>query len=146
MADPLSVTASMLAVVTSAIQVTKSLSETVKRYKGRDKTLQRLQSELEDLLKILVKLNDARTLDASIRPLLESPVARCSQVCHEFEESMKTFSGMSKMAFLDWTKMEFMRGSINEFMDTVMGYKSTIGVALGIITLFVSRVLWSGLY
>ena len=37
----------------------------------------------------------------------------------------------------DWAKLEFMRGDINEFIDTISGYKSTIAVGLGIITLYV---------
>lgn len=37
----------------------------------------------------------------------------------------------------DWAKLEFMRGDINEFIDTISGYKSTIAAGLGIVTLHV---------
>jgi hypothetical protein len=47
------------------------------------------------------------------------------------------FSEKSKTGFRDWTKMEFMRGDINEFIGTVGGYKSTISVGLGIVTMLV---------
>ncbi|PGG96336.1 hypothetical protein GX51_07866 [Blastomyces parvus] len=76
----------------------------------------------------------------SILALLQGPIGRCSQVCREFEQSMKIFSGKSKMGFRDWTKMEFMKGDINEFIDTIAGYKSTISVGLGTITMHTSKV------
>lgn len=138
MADPLSISASVLAVLTAAIQSTKSLYEAVKRFKDRNKTLRRLQDELEDLGKILNSLNEAINADASVMTLLQGPLDRCGRVCREFERSMKKFSGKPNTSFLDWTKMEFMRGDINDFIDTISGYKSTISVGLGTITMLVT--------
>ena len=146
MADPLSITASSLAVITAAAETTKSLYATVKRFKDRDKTLRRLQNEVGDLVKILESLEQAITAEDSMVILLQDPVKRCSQVCSEFEQSMVAFSGKSKTGFRDWTKMEFMRGDINEFIDTVAGYKSTISVGLGTITLYVAVPYFPGLY
>ncbi|KAA8646130.1 uncharacterized protein ATNIH1004_007556 [Aspergillus tanneri] len=138
MADPLSITASVLAVITAAVQSTKSLYETVKRFKDRNKTLRRLQVELEDLTNILDSLTQAVNAESSMLALLQGPIGRCSQICHEFEQSMKVFNGKSKTGFRDWTKMEFMKGDINEFIDTIAGYKSTISVGLGTITMLVA--------
>ncbi|KAH7019640.1 hypothetical protein EDB80DRAFT_632766 [Ilyonectria destructans] len=137
--DPLSITVSGLAIVTAAIQTTKSLKNTVTRYKDRDKTLARLQHVLEDqsnILDVLEGAVDSGVLDA----LLEGPVSRCNQVCREFDTAMQAFAGKSKMGFRDWTKMEFMKGDINEFMDTLAGYKATISVSLGTITMQTSRL------
>jgi len=78
MADPLSITVSVVAVVTAAIQSTKSLSATVKRYKDRDKMLARLQDELEDLTTVLSSLSEAADSDKSMSTLLKGPVERCS--------------------------------------------------------------------
>ena len=50
---------------------------------------------------------------------------------------MKVFTEKSKTSVRDWTKVEFRKGDINKFMDTVMGYKSTIVVGLGAITILV---------
>lgn len=136
--DPLSITASVLAVVTAAVQSTRSLYETVKRFKERDKTLHRLQNELEDLANILDSLAQVTDSEMSMLELLQNPINRCSQVCREFEQSMRVFSGKSTTGFRDWAKMEFMRGSINEFIDTIAGYKSTISVGLGTITMLVA--------
>lgn len=139
MADPFSITASVLAVITAAVQSTKSLYETVKRFKERNKTLGRLQDELESLNNILESLARVTTAEASMLALLQGPIDRCSQVCREFEQSMEGFSRKTKTGFRDWTKMEFMRGDINEFIDIIAGYKSTISVGLGTITMLVAN-------
>jgi hypothetical protein len=51
--DPASISVSMLAIITAAIQSANTLKETVTCFKERNKTLGRLQNELEDLTKIL---------------------------------------------------------------------------------------------
>jgi hypothetical protein len=137
MADPLSIGASVLAIVTAAVQSVKSLNDTVARYKGRDRTLHRLQNELQDVSGILTTLKEAIMAEASISALLKGPVGRCSEVCQEFKQSMLSFSEKSKTGIRDWAKLEFMRGDINEFIDTISGYKSTIAVGLALVTLYV---------
>ncbi|KAL6232808.1 hypothetical protein BDW75DRAFT_216835 [Aspergillus navahoensis] len=140
MVDPVGISVSVLAIITATIQSTDSLRKTVTRFKERNKTLHRLQDELDDLLKILTSLQDAVKTDASVLALLEGPVERCGRLCREFEDSMKVFRGKSTAGFRDWTRMEFMRGDINEFIETIAGYKSTISVGLGTITMHTSKV------
>ncbi|RYN59487.1 hypothetical protein AA0119_g13310 [Alternaria tenuissima] len=140
MADPLSTTASVVALVTVTVQSVKSLYETVSRFKGRDKTLQRLQDELQGIIGILDSLKEVAYAEASISTLLRGPIDRCSEVCKEFEESMRSFNQKDKAGFRDWAKLEFMRGDINEFIDTISGYKSTITVGLGTITIRAAKV------
>jgi hypothetical protein len=137
--DPVSISVSVLAVITAALQSANTLKETVTRFKERNKTLGRLQNELEDLTKILDLLQNAVETDASVLALLEGPVGRCSQLCSEFEDSIKVFAKKSKTGFRDWTRMEFMRGDINEFIETLAGYKSTISIGLGTITMLVAN-------
>lgn len=138
MADPVSITASMMAVITTAIQSTQSLYETVKGFKDRDRTLRRLQNELEDLAKILGSLAETTSAKASMFELLQSPIDRYSQVCAEFKHSLEAFSQESTTNIRDWTKMEFMRGDINDFINVVAGYKSTISIGLCTITMLVT--------
>jgi hypothetical protein len=144
MADPLSVVASLLAVATAGVQSTQSLKAAVRRYRIRDVTLRRLLDEIgdaENILCTLKELLEAGTsqpmtdADNSMAALLRGPIERCSKVCRGFEEAMEQFSRKSKTSFIDWTKMEFMRGDINQFMDTVTGYKATISVGLGVLTM-----------
>lgn len=133
--DPLSVGVSALTVIAATITTVKSLHSTVARYKGRDKTLGRLQGGLQDLVTILNSLETAADEETPILILLKGPIQRCSHVCHEFEEVMKTFDRKSKTSLKDWTKLEFMKGDINEFIDTLSDYKSTITLGLGTITM-----------
>ena len=138
MADPLSITASVLAVATAAIVSIRSLSDTVKSFQNRNKTLRRLQDKLQDLATILDSLLQVVNADISVLTLLKGPIDRCNEICSEFEQSMTKFQRKSKTGLLDWTKLEFMRGDINDFIDTIEGYKSTITVGLGTINLSVS--------
>ncbi|KAH8657224.1 hypothetical protein BGZ60DRAFT_383964 [Tricladium varicosporioides] len=138
--DPLSISASVLTVIAATITTVNTLRETVKRYKGRDKTLNRLEGGLLDLVTILNSLEAAANNETPILSLLTGPVGRCAQVCHEFEEAMKIFTGKSKTGLKDWAKMEFMRGDINDFIDTLADYKSTIAVGLGTVTIHASKV------
>lgn len=134
--DPLSISASALTIIAATITTVKTLNETVGRYKGRDKTLARLQGGLHDLISILKSLEDAAaTAETPILALLKGPVSRCAQVSREFEDAMKTFGAKSKPGLKDWAKMEFMRGDINEFIDTLADYKSTITIGLGTINM-----------
>ena len=84
---------------------------------------------------ILNTLEAAADGETPIWTLLKGPISRCAQVCHEFEDAMKIFDGKSKTGLKDWTKLEFMRGDINEFIDTLADYKSTITIGLGTITM-----------
>ncbi|OQE13490.1 hypothetical protein PENFLA_c047G07749 [Penicillium flavigenum] len=140
MADPMSITASLMAVVTAAIQSTQSLCETIKRLKDRHITLRRLQNELQDLTKVLGLLAQETSAETSIFELLRGPIDRCSQVCGEFKQSMEAFSQNPKTGTRDWTRMKFMRGDINDFTDVVAGYKSTISIGVCTITIDTNRV------
>ncbi|KAL8387225.1 hypothetical protein RB595_010066 [Gaeumannomyces hyphopodioides] len=140
MADPLTIGVSVLAIVTGAIQSTKSLRAAVSRYKARDKTLNRLYGELEDLVRVLSSLEQAAGSEASIWALLEGPVSQCSKTCREFEEVMEKFGGKSITGLRDWAKMEFMRDDINGFIDTLAAYKATITVGLGVISMLYSKL------
>ncbi|KAH6708892.1 hypothetical protein BKA61DRAFT_490949 [Leptodontidium sp. MPI-SDFR-AT-0119] len=138
--DSLSDSASVLAVIAAAITTIKILNKTVGRYRRRDKTLARLQGGLYDLISILQSLKEAAAVETPILALLKGPVGRCAQVSREFEAAMKTFDAKSKSSLKDWTKMEFMRGDINEFIDTLADYKSTIMIGLGTINMHTSRL------
>lgn len=142
--DPLSIIASLLAVATAGVQSTRFLKDTIKQYKTRDSTIQRLFSEVEDTensLTSLVQLLEAANqrpavaADTSMAGLLLGPIKRCSQLCGEFEAAMRRFSGKSKSTFIDWARMEFMKGDINQFMDALARYKATISVGLGVLTM-----------
>ena len=134
----MSIAVSVMGILHAAVLSTRSLRDAVSRFKGRNKTLGRLQDELDDLTKILQLLEQVANVEAPMLDLLKGPVGRCTEVCREFEEAMGSFRRKSKAGILDWAKMEFMRGDINEFIDILSGYKSTINIGLGTINMFVN--------
>jgi t-SNARE complex subunit (syntaxin) len=73
MADPLSITASVLAVITAAAQSARSLYETIRRFQDRSKTLKRLQDELDDLATILSSLAEVINSETTMVMLLQKP-------------------------------------------------------------------------
>ncbi|RFU33166.1 hypothetical protein B7463_g3164, partial [Scytalidium lignicola] len=119
--DPLSISALVLTVIAAAITTVKALNETVGHYKGRDKTLGRLQGGLHNLINILNLLKETTDDDAPVLAFLKVLTK-------------------SKTGLKGWTKIEFMRGNINEFIDTLADYKSTITIGLGTITMQASRL------
>lgn len=133
--NPSSIHTSALADIPATIVSVKALQETVKCYKGHDKTLRRLQDRLLNLINILSSLETAVISDIPGLTLLNDPISRCAQVCREFEVAMKTFDGKSRKGLKDWTKMEFKRGDIYEFIDTLEFYKLTITICLGAISM-----------
>lgn len=135
MADPLSITASAVALVAAALATARSLHDTVKRFMKHDKNLGKLNDELIEVIKMLTVLKQTCDADVSIATLLEGPVEKCNELCDEFEKSMKGFANKSKMKILDWGKMEFKRGDIRDFIEDLARYKSTIQVGLGVVNL-----------
>lgn len=147
MADPVSIGASVITVAAASIQSVMCLRDAIKRYQSRDKTLKRLLGQLQDLINILNQLEEVTTVqETSILKLLGGPISRCGELCGEFEEAMKSFSEKSKVGVRDWMKMEFMRGNINTFIETLEGYKSTITIGLGTVTMSVAYAVSLKLY
>ncbi|KAK0643197.1 hypothetical protein B0T16DRAFT_415488 [Cercophora newfieldiana] len=130
----------IVGVLPAALTATKSLATIVKRYMDRDNTLQRLNHEVTDLSDVLGSLQEFIDSDAPILLILKGPVERCGQVCCECEAAMKKFSAKSKPGLRDWMMMEFERGNITSFMDTLASYKSTIMVGIGTLTMRRSKV------
>lgn len=136
MADPLSATASVVAIVTVTVQSVKALHKAVSRYKGQDKILQRLQNALQEVISVMESFREVAYAGESIYALLQRPVNQCSEVCQEFKQSIESFNQNRKAGFLNEAKLEFKRCEINEFVDTISSYKSTIAVGLGAITVY----------
>ncbi|KAK2007746.1 hypothetical protein LZ32DRAFT_666536 [Colletotrichum eremochloae] len=78
MADPLITASSVLAVITTTIASTRVLSETLSCFENHDRTLQRLQCELNDLSMVLNSLKDMPQPDLSLIILLKEPISWCS--------------------------------------------------------------------
>ena len=120
-----------------AIRSTKSLKETIECFKGRTRILIRLSNEVEGLIHVLTSLAEATTFYTPLFGRLKGLVELCSQVCREFKQAILDFSQMSCANLRDWTKVKYTRGDINDLIDAIVTYKSTISICLSITTLSV---------
>jgi len=58
--------------------------------------------------------------------LIHRLVERCSKGDGKFDQLIMVFKGKIKIGYRDWTKMELMRGDVNQIIKTIPGYKSTV--------------------
>ncbi|OBT46596.1 hypothetical protein VE00_01735 [Pseudogymnoascus sp. WSF 3629] len=134
MADPLSVTASLLALVTFAAKSTQSLYQLIASFQSSQRTIRGLKEELEALNEVLQSLHATISNGKVDLTPLTLPLTRCNQACQEFEAIVlkcTKHSNGPKKSFRDWTTLTYMGGDINAFKNMLGGYKSTIAIALG---------------
>ncbi|KAH7014492.1 uncharacterized protein B0I36DRAFT_299420 [Microdochium trichocladiopsis] len=140
MADPVSTAASVIGVVAVALQAVKLVHDAVERYKGRDKAMAQLSAELGELLAMLAAAHDTAALDPAGLALVRGPIEHCTKICTEFRDTLDDFykkgsPSSSSMSRRDWARMEFKKGTLNEFTDTLASYKSTLQIGLGTIVM-----------
>jgi hypothetical protein len=134
MADPLSVTASLLALVTCAAKSTLSLYQLIASFQSSQRTIRALKEELEALNEVLLSLSATISNGEVDLTALTLPLTRCNQACQEFEAIVlkcTKHSNGTRKSFRDWTALTYMGGDINAFKNMLGGYKSTIAIALG---------------
>jgi hypothetical protein len=146
MADPLSVTASLLALVTFAAKSTQSLYQLIASFQSSQRTIRGLKEELEALNEVLQSLHATISNGKVDLTPLTLPLTRCNQACQEFEAIVlkcTKHSNGPKKSFRDWTTLTYMGGDINAFKNMLGGYKSTIAIALGDANMLVWSILGS---
>lgn len=134
MADPVSLTSGLVALVTFAVQSSVVLNNTIETFLSHPKNVRDLKEELEALSGVLQSLSETverrKNIDLAA---LKLPLLRCGKACREFEEALAKCSSRSdgsKRSFRDWAKLKYMGDGIDEFRRMLAGYKSTIIIAL----------------
>lgn len=136
MADPLSISSGVLALVTFAFHSSVTLYQTIRSFQSQDKTARALKNELGDLSSVLEALLETTSSNPDIDfTILKSPVLRCGKACEEYGELIARCTKHSKHSktrpsFRDWATQKYLQGDIDEFKDMLAGYKSTINIAL----------------
>lgn len=134
MADPISLSSGLVALVTFALQSSLALYNTVDSFRNHQRTARELREELEALNVVLQSLLETVTNDEKFDiPALRLPLERCGMACKGFEEKIARCtprSNRSRTSFRDWMKLTYMGGDITEFRNMLAGYKSTINIAL----------------
>lgn len=145
MADPLSITSGVIALVTFALSASVNLYTTVRDFKSRDKKARALKDEIGDLSSVLQTLLETISNHADIDfNALKGPLDRCGNACNEYGELIlrcTKHSTDSQASTRDWITQKYLQGDITDFRDMLAGYKSTISIALASVNMYVSLPL-----
>lgn len=140
MSDPISVTASVIAVVKVALQGTKILFDAAETYKGAGGALKDLTEDVNVTNGILtqieakLKASDDSQFSESVKLCLkqfEGAIKGCRKACRDFAEELKNImlhSTASKVSKRDKAKMWWKEKTILGFRYRLGRYKSTLGI------------------
>lgn len=132
MADPLSIAAGVIAVITATIQSSTALYDTIESFKNYPQRVHELSKQLLSLTKILISLRELSEQDESVGAPLKVPLAECGAACARFREILELHrrSLSSGKSFQAWVSFRFRNGDIVNFMETLAVYKSTMAIAI----------------
>ena len=140
MGDPVSVTASVVALVTFGIQAGNSLRKLIESFDKHTKIVRDLKTDLKSLDEVLKELAEVANNDIGKTFIsLQLPLHSCGQICQEFDALIRKCASNTtdtRRSVRDWSKLQLQSDDINAFRTTLSGYKSTIQIALGGINLY----------
>jgi len=143
MTDPLSVTASIIAVAGLAYSSSKALSELISTIQDAPQVFQELNQYLAALSKVLEALKanlngrDTRLSESQIVCLQEAKptLEGCDLACKDFKTKLKGLTIHShdgRRSFRDSIKLHFQNKSIADFRMRLAGWKESLSLALDV--------------
>ena len=142
MAEPIGIASGLLTLAAFAFQSSISLYQAVESFQSNQRIIRGLKEELEALNVVLESLNQVAASNSADLTGLNLPLLSCGKACKDFEAVIvkcTMHSGGSRTSFRDWAKLKYMGGDIAGFKNMLAGYKSTISIALGDATLYISQ-------
>lgn len=151
MSDPLSITASIVAIATLAYASSKALYEIIKDIQDAPKSFLDLNADLEALQAVLNSLKaelEGNGRDAGLSDTQQSCLRElgpslqgCSDACDQFKSKLVDIMSHTReghSSFRDRVKLQFHDKEIAAFRFRLASYKSTLSVALGFASLQVA--------
>ena len=142
MTDPVSISASVIAITSAAIGTVKFLYTTIGDIKGVPAALENLRSDLKAIEPVLQKLYTALESEGSQVLLIDDikgAIENCNSACSIFQRSLDHWMrhATKHQAFwADWTDRLrigiFEQGTINVFKGRLNDWKNTLIVSLNI--------------
>jgi hypothetical protein len=133
MADPISISSGVLALIASALQSNEVLYQTVASFQSNEKTVCELKEELEALNEVLQTLQEtASNTDVDFKTL-RIPLIRFGKACKDFEAVIvksTAHSGGSQTSFRDWAKLRHIGDDIIDFRAMLATYKVGFTIAI----------------
>lgn len=137
MAEVIGVASGLVALASVTLKSSVALYTTIKNYEHHPKRVRDLIEELEALSNVLHTLMQTADAVANL-VILEVPLKRCGLACTKFEQELAKClarSGGDCKTFRGWTRLRYMGDDIDEFRQMLAGYKSTISIALAMLSL-----------
>jgi ABC-type transport system involved in cytochrome bd biosynthesis fused ATPase/permease subunit len=148
MADPLSITASVIAVTTLAYTSSKMLYQTISGIQDAPEALAHLKTDVETLCDTIHSLQqgfEGKDADAAlsesqksnlreIKPTLEA----CHNACNAFKAKVDKLTHRSTEGHVSWRdrlKIQFQEKEVTAFQARLGSYKSTLAIAVEFATL-----------
>ncbi|KAF5542796.1 pathogenicity CRX2 [Fusarium mexicanum] len=145
MAEVIGLVSGLLTLAAFAHQSVIKVQEAVQSFQRLPRQLRELLSELAELSTVLQDLCQAPGGDIEVDlSALKTTLEQCRRSCEEFAQELKACSSSSsqdRVGFLDWAKLAYRGGNgIEGFRQQLIGYKSTIVVALNFANLRTSTI------
>jgi hypothetical protein len=148
MADPLSVTASVVGITTAALQGVQFLVQTLDGVKGAPDTIKSVSTDLCAVQAVLQSLLEAVQVDSSqivLSEQIKHAVGNCERACGAFRFQIEHWmerSTQDKMFWVDrWKVGLFGLERIKTFRGQLSDCKGTLSIALSTATAYHSPVL-----
>ncbi|KAH8806050.1 hypothetical protein F5884DRAFT_801530 [Xylogone sp. PMI_703] len=147
MADPLSITASVVGITGAALQAVRFLLDELRDVNDAPKTIKRLADDVQSVdaaLRLLQGIEDREwnLLGTSIVEQSKTTVSNCTQACQVFRTDLQRWTRRSqegKLAWRDRTKVGFLKqGQIKAMSEQLQNCKLTISNVVSIAVLYSS--------
>ncbi|KAI1865939.1 uncharacterized protein JN550_007917 [Neoarthrinium moseri] len=143
MAEPVGLASGVLALAGFAFKAGIKLRDTIQEFQNQPRQVRELLTELAGLVLVLQKLSKISDLGLDVDiTALRLTLEQCKRSCDEVEAELLTYcsrSVLDRTSFRDWAKLRCSGGDgIEGFRQQLIGYKSTITVALSFANLLVS--------
>jgi Fungal N-terminal domain of STAND proteins len=147
MADPVGLTASIIAVAGLAYQSGKTLYELLNGIQNAPRTLQALNEDLSAIQHLLKSIKSAmedssdNSFSNGVKQCLEEAkpaLTGCGKACDEFAEKIgkiMSHSDENRTSTRDRIKLQFQEKDILAFRYRIGSYKATLKIALGLASL-----------
>jgi hypothetical protein len=143
MADPLSITASVIGIATAALQSVQFLVQTIDGVKGVPDVIQNISSDLraiQPVLQSLLRTVQDGSSQIALSEQIEDAIKNCERACGTFRLQVEHWmerSKQDKMFWIDrWKVGLFGLERIKTFRGQLSDCKSTLSVALSTATVY----------
>lgn len=135
MADPLSITAGIVGLISFALQSSLALCNVIDDLQTSKKEIRELKKEVEAFCLVLESVHQVAAEYQQELRVLELPLRQCGKACQELEKIVTKCVERSGATFGAYVSLKFRGDSIAKFKDMLSGHKDAITIALSSATL-----------